>query len=112
MCAAIPYAFELKVGSVVLSGLDLPELLPPSAALPPHYEVLPGLVDGVEDARLAVQEAAAAAGPASQLSKETDTAAPTGAVAQDMEVQGGLGEVARFEELPAGCHVHLRPKQP
>jgi hypothetical protein len=61
MSASIPYAFELKTAAVCLTGLDLPQLLHPSAALPPQYEVLPGLGSSVEDARTAAEAAAAAA---------------------------------------------------
>jgi hypothetical protein len=85
--AAVPYAFELKTASICLAGLDLPQLLHPSAALLPQYEVLPGLAGSVEDAQAAVQAAAAAAVAAASGAPAGSEAA-VAAAAHHMEVQG------------------------
>lgn len=86
MVAAVPYAFELRVHAVCLSGLDLPLLLPPSAALPPQYDVLPSLAEGVEDARAAAAAATEAAAEA-EAAPLLDTAA---AVDRVVGSAGGL----------------------
>lgn len=89
--AAVPYAFELKTASICLAGLDLPQLLHPSAALPPQFEVLLGLAGSVEDAQAAVQAAAAAvaaaAAPGAPAGSEA-VAVAAAAAAPHMEVQG------------------------
>jgi hypothetical protein len=93
MTASIPSAFELRTASVCLWGLDLPLLLHPSAALPPQYEVLPGLADSVEAARVAVETsaaAAAAAAVAAAVAAGREEGETPVAVLLELETQGAL----------------------
>jgi hydrocephalus-inducing protein len=94
MSASIPYAFELKTAAVCLTGLHLPQLLHPSAALPPQFEVLSGLDSSVEDARTAAEAAAAAV-------VEATAAAAAAAAAAAGEGSGDAGTRAAGKAAPA-----------
>jgi hypothetical protein len=68
VATGLPAAFQLASQSVTLWGWDLPQLLPPSAAIPgSSYLLLPSLVEDIA----AAQAAAAAAKEAGNITRQS-----------------------------------------